>query len=696
MNLVAALIYWVIVALWLAVLATVITAYVRNPRTFGTARLLLAVVAIDTTRNIIENLYFGLYFGSKYGLFPGEIFGVLGNPVLLIIPKVINIVAGCAVLGVLLLRWLPAAAQERASSEDDKRQTSEALRKEAEERKRLFETSLDLILITDRRGNFIRVSPSSFATLGYLPDEMTGRNAIDFIHPDDLEKTRGEMRHARAGGLTRNFETRYIHKNGRVMMLAWSGVWSEPEQKHFFFGRDVTEHKIAEEKLKYLAHFDQLTGLPNGVSLRRDLAEFMTPAADQPTRATTIALFDLDGFKDINDTLGHSTGDLLLQQVAGRLGEVAERGVRAYRMGGDEFVLVFPDCGDPRIVGGVLDTALKRLGERFEINDHRLFIGASAGIAIAPTDGLNAEELISNADLALYDAKAAGGHTWRLFLPMLRARVQARRQLETELRRALAEKEFVLHYQPQIRASDGAVVGAEALLRWEHPERGLLGPAAFIDAVAQSPIALEVGRWILHTACAHAASWRTGPHAGLRIGVNLFPSQFHDRTLVQDVEAALRWSGLPAEALELEITENIALCHDEEMLAPLRAMRAMGISLAFDDFGTGYASLSYLTRYPLTRIKIDKSFVQKIADKAASEDTAIVRSIIVMAHNLGLNVTAEGVETTAQAAFLRAHKCDEVQGYLYARPLPADGFAAFLKASQELRQKGKASRRIAL
>ena len=359
---------------------------------------------------------------------------------------------------------------------------------------------------------------------------------------------------------------------------------------------------------------------------------------------------------------------------------IAEGTALVYRLGGDEFVLTIPGCGDPRTVARVVESILKRLGERFEINGQRLFIGASAGIAIAPTDGTDVEDLIANADLALYDAKAAGGRTYRLFLPVLRARAEARRELDTDLRRAFADKEFVLHYQPQLRLGDGSVVGAEALLRWQHPQRGMLGPASFIEALAASPVALEVGRWILQTACASAAQWHALGHS-VRIGVNLFPAQFHDGTLLEDVEAALLQSALPAEALELEITENIALGHDDAMLAHLRALRAKGVGLAFDDFGTGYASLSYLTRYPLSRIKIDQSFVRKINDASTSEDTAIVRSIIVMAHNLGLGVTAEGVESPVQAAFLRAKKCDEVQGFYYARPLPAREFEEFVRSN---------------
>ena len=588
-----------------------------------------------------------------------------------------------ALLCLAFLLWLLGRQLKRLlASEAALDQREQSLAERSRDLERLFETSLDLILVTDRVGNLLRVSPVSLVILGYTPEEMLGRNAVDFVYPADLENVREEMKRARRGRHTRNFETRYLHKDDRSIILSWSGVWSEPDQRHFFTGRDVTGSKATEEKLKNLAHFDQLTGLANRVSLHNDLDEVLRSIAGAPIGPTSIAIFDLDGFKDVNDTLGHSLGDRLLQMVASRLMEREARNGRFYRLGGDEFVLVMPGSGDPREITQAVDSMLKRLAERFDINGHQLFIGASAGIAIAPTDGADVEEVMANADLALYDAKAAGGNTYRLFVPLLRAKAQARRGLDVELRRACANKEFELFFQPQVSADDERVVGAEALLRWRHPERGILAPGAFIDALSKSPVVLEVGRWILRSACERAAEWRAAGLPLQRIGVNLFPAQFHAETLVNDVEEALAFSGLEADALEIEITENIALGEHEDSRKALNSLRDKGVKLAFDDFGTGYASLSYLARYPLTRLKIDQSFVRKIDEKSTPEDTAIVRSIIVMAHNLGLEVIAEGVETATQAAFLRRQKCEELQGYLYSKPLCTADFEAYLRGNR--------------
>jgi PAS domain S-box-containing protein len=309
MSLAAALIYWVIISLWLAVLTAVGVAFWRNPRTFGAVRLLLSVIVIDTVRNIIENLYFGLYFGGQYGLFPAAIVGVLGNPTYLIVPKVMNVVAASAVLGLLVLRWLPQASKERADADADVHEKTEALNREAEERRRLFETSLDLILVTDRTGILTRVSPSSLATVGYRPGEMIGHNAAEFIYEADLEATRNEMRLARKGRQTRNFETRYVHKDGRIVPLSWSGVWSDPEQKHFFFGRDMTERKAAEKNLEKARAFF------NSIMESLPAMLWVKTAVDGKVVLVNSAAEQLLGY-DRSEMIGKTTTDLFPEQDA--------------------------------------------------------------------------------------------------------------------------------------------------------------------------------------------------------------------------------------------------------------------------------------------------------------------------------------------------------------------------------------------
>ena len=515
---------------------------------------------------------------------------------------------------------------------------------------------------------------------GYTAEQTIG-TPIKIVPPEGRAASRALYERARNGESIRDVEVRrrrkdgsfvdikiaaapMYHPDGTVRGVAWAH-------------EDITDRKRAEEQLKRLAHYDPLTGLPNRLSLQKELERLLS--AEESSRPTSIALFDLDGFKDVNDTLGHSIGDRLLIEVGQRLIASTERrgdSDQVFRLGGDEFVVIFPDCGDPRLVGQIVEAMLERLAEPFRINDQALHLGGSAGVAIAPNDGVNVDDLIANADLALYQAKSGGGRTYRLFMPILRAQAQARRGLDLELRRAFAENELELYFQPEIRLCDRAVVGAEALLRWRHPERGVLAPWAFIETLAGSSIAPDVGRWIIHAACAQAAAWRAMGLPLGRIGVNLFPAQLNGDALLKSVEDALHHTGLPGEALELEITENVALNY-EDAVGVLQKLSERGVKLAFDDFGTGYASLSYLTRFPLARIKIDRSFVRNITDNA--EHAAIVRSLIAMAHNLGLEVIAEGVETEAQAAFLLDEHCEEAQGFLYAKPLPAGEFEDYLR-----------------
>src|SRR5580704_8202273 len=453
---------------------------------------------------------------------------------------------------------------------------------------------------------------------GYAAGEVIGLSS-KLVPPSGLEESHSLFERAVNGETVRNLEVQRVRKDGSVIHVRVAAApMYNPDGTVRGVARayaDITDSRRAQEQLSRLAHYDPLTGLPNRLSLQKELGRLLAGCERSPV---AIALFDLDGFKDVNDTLGHSTGDQLLVNVCQRFIEVTDvlaPAAKVCRLGGDEFVIIVPDCGDPRVVAEIVDAVLRRLKDPFDVNGNVLHLGGSAGIAFAPTDAAQADELIANADLALYQAKSEGGQTYRFFLPALRARAQARRGLGVELRRAYAENEFELHFQPQIRLADNAVVGAEALLRWRHPERGLIAPAAFIDALAECSIAPEVGRWIIRTACAQTATWRAEGLALSRIAVNLFPVQAHSLSMLKDVEDALRDFGLPPEALELEITENVALNH-EDSNTPLQKVQELGVKLAFDDFGTGYASLNYLTRFPVWRIKIDRSFVSRVTSSA--------------------------------------------------------------------------------
>jgi diguanylate cyclase (GGDEF)-like protein/PAS domain S-box-containing protein len=567
---------------------------------------------------------------------------------------------------------MAAALQQR---EEDAGQAANDLKQAKDTLSAVIDASPVAIVCSDPDRRIFLWNPAAERIFGYTAAEAIGRHAREMPPPASSESI-GLVKRALNGEIVRDLHVKRLRKDGAVLdVRAAAAAMYNADGSVRGVARayeDVTAHIRAAEQLQRIAHYDQLTGLPNRLTLQKKLGRLLSGDGSP----TTIALFDLDGFKDVNDTLGHSTGDQLLIEVGERLVEVAGDRGEVCRLGGDEFIVIFPGCGNPLVVSEIVEAMLKRLAEPFTIKGHVLHVGASAGVAIAPNDGKNVDELIANADLALYQAKSAGRRSYRFFLPVLRAQAQARRSLDVELRRAYSENELELYYQPQIRLVDGAVIGAEALMRWRHPVAGILAPGTFIDTLAASAIAPEVSRWIIHTACSKAAGWRAqGLHLG-RIAINLFPTQLADDALLHDLDEALRATGLPPEALELEITENVALDFGDAPV--LQKIHDRGIKIAFDDFGTGYASLSYLRRFPLSRIKIDRSFVGKVTDDEG--DAAIVRSLIAMAHNLNLEVIAEGVETTAQAAFLLNHKCEEAQGYLYAKPLPASEFEAYLRS----------------
>jgi diguanylate cyclase (GGDEF)-like protein len=426
---------------------------------------------------------------------------------------------------------------------------------------------------------------------------------------------------------------------------------------------DITERRSFEARIAHMAHHDALTDLPN----RALFNERLEQAIERVKRGDVIAvhLLDLDLFKNVNDTLGHAAGDKLLLAVADRLRVIVRKIDTVARMGGDEFAVVQAAIKQPSEAAWLAERVIAALSEPYDIDGHQIIIGASVGIAIGPTDGVDPGQLIRNADLALYRAKSAGRGAFHFFEAGMDVQMQVRRELENDMRNALSAGQFELHYQPVLNLESDEIVGVEALIRWHHPKRGMVSPGEFIPLAEETGFIVRLGEWIIRKACATAAAWPSK----VKIAVNLSPAQFKSQGLVQTVMSALASSGLAASRLELEITENILLQDTTATLATLHRLRELGVHIAMDDFGTGYSSLRYLQSFPFDKIKIDRSFVRDITLSTGSLN--IVRAVAAMAKGLGMTTTAEGVETQEQLDTIRSEGCTEMQGFLFSKPQPA-------------------------
>jgi diguanylate cyclase (GGDEF)-like protein len=436
------------------------------------------------------------------------------------------------------------------------------------------------------------------------------------------------------------------------------------------------ERSLAQERIRHLAHHDELTGLPNR-NLFRDRAQQAMAQAERTRRKVGLIFLDLDRFKHINDSLGHHAGDTLLQQMAEKLAAAVRQSDTVARLGGDEFVVVLPDMRDGQDLTPLAQKLLEIIAVPSHLEGNELSVSASIGISVFPDDGADLDTLMRNADTAMYHAKECGRNNFQYFTPRMNELAQERMKLETRLRRAIRNQEFVLHYQPIVSAVTGDIVGVEALVRWQDPEYGLVPPGQFIRIAEEAGLIAPLGAWVLREACRQNRMWQDSGLIYLPVAVNLSAEQFRSRTLIDTVSEALMLSGLEARYLALEITETLLMEHSEQTVILLSQLNAMGLQLSIDDFGTGYSSLSYLSRFPIHKLKIDKSFVRDM--RSDPSDAAITSAVIALAHSLRLKVLAEGVENREQLEFLRLRGCHEVQGYLFSKPLPADAFAELVR-----------------
>jgi diguanylate cyclase (GGDEF)-like protein/PAS domain S-box-containing protein len=582
------------------------------------------------------------------------------------------------------LIWVLLAGRRRAAVEAAE---TRGVRRSERWFKELVQHSSDAILVTGRTGEIRYATPSIERIVGYPSDELMGRSLLDLTPGGDLEAVAATL--SEVGGSPRSEEWLLLHRDGTsVPVEALLARWGENDEGHgvLLNLRDVRERKALEDQLRHRAFHDELTGLANRALFEDRLTHALARARRHGGRVAVL-FFDLDDFKPVNDALGHAAGDTLLREVARRLAECLRASDTGARVGGDEFAVLLEDPTVPDDIDEVAGRLLESIGRPLVVDERELFPSASIGVAVDDGGTTTAMDLLRDADVAMYAAKRSGKGRVSRFEPTMRTVAVDRLHLRADLERAVERGELTLLYQPIVQLDTGAVISVEALARWQHPLRGLLDPDSFIPLAEESGLIVPIGRHLLRRACRDAAGWRDG--AGLpsevSVSVNLSARQLHHPDLVADVRAALADSGLAPARLLLEVTENVLIEDATLAVEQLEELRALGVSIALDDFGTGYSSLSYVRRFPLDELKIDRSFVDRIAQ--ADGDSALVRTIATLAEQLGLRLVAEGIEREEQVAALQMLRCELGQGFLFARPLESEALASLLSEGPAARSR---------
>lgn len=543
----------------------------------------------------------------------------------------------------------------------------------------LVQNSFDIITIHDESGLTVYESPAASRILGYESGSLIGKKPFETVHPKDVERARESFEALVQGGNPAPIELRFRHADGSWIWLEALGnnLLEHPGIRGVVLtSRDITERRRAEERAQYLANYDVLTGLPNRF-LMQDRSTQAVAQAHRNRLRVALMHIDLDRFKVVNETLGHYVGDSLLKQAADRIKRSAREGDTVARVGGDEFTIVLPNVSGLQSLSNTAEEILTAMSHPFQGESQELFVSASIGISLYPDDSRNVDDLIKHADAAMYSAKNLGRSNYQFFTSALNDQVQERMMLESGLRSAIQREELRLVYQPKIDLVTREIIGAEALIRWQHPNLGMIAPTRFIPVAEDSGMVGQIGEWVLRTVCRQIRIWQDAG-LNLSVAVNVSARQFQQYDLSELVRAVLSEAAVPPRLLEVELTESAVMQDAESSVVMLERLKGLGVQISIDDFGTGYSSLSYLKRLPLDVLKIDQSFVRDISSDP--NDAAIVRAIITLARNLGMKVIAEGVENEAQLAFLNAYGCQYAQGYLFGQPMSADELVAQIRS----------------